>query len=82
MISLAERRTVVETIPEATIKYWQTNLMGEWCRECGQIAFRIASIEESGKTTAVPLCGKHYIELLNRGKGRPDPPSNQWQQAS
>lgn len=48
----------MESIAEAMITSWETNLMGEWCRECDQIAFRIVSVEESGKTIGVPLCSR------------------------
>jgi hypothetical protein len=43
------------------------NIDGQVCSVCGQIAFRIATVQMNGKETDVPICGQHYIETLRRG---------------
>jgi hypothetical protein len=42
------------------------NTDGQMCLICGQIAFKIATVEINGKGTEVPVCGQHYLETLKR----------------
>jgi hypothetical protein len=42
------------------------NIDGQVCSVCGQIAFRIATVQMNGKESDVPVCGQHYIETLRR----------------
>jgi hypothetical protein len=43
------------------------NTDGQVCLVCGQIAFKIATVEIDGKGSDVPICGLHYLETLKRG---------------
>ena len=42
------------------------NVDGLMCAVCGQIAFKITTIEIEHHDTEVAVCGQHYIEALKR----------------
>jgi hypothetical protein len=42
------------------------NIDGLLCVVCGQIAFKIATVEIERQDAELPLCGQHYIEALKR----------------
>jgi hypothetical protein len=48
----------------SAIKSATSNYSGLYCRECGQIAFRIVVVVVDEKEEEVPLCGRHYLETL------------------
>lgn len=52
------------------IKSTCPNIDGLSCAVCGQIAFKIVTIEIERQDSHVPVCGHHYIETLKRSPAK------------